>query len=206
MCAAPLRLGLTATPDRADGRHVDLDPTDRPGGLPPGNRGTPAAKRWPISYVVRVPVKLKRSGAVQIRPGVQKHCRHFSSRRINCFKANVPEGVKAATYDWRDLCAESGKDPAARAAQAGVSFQGSRSRTGAAEKLRVLEDLFRLHAGQRVIVFAGSNAMAIDVSRRVSSADATGPLPQKRNGLKCWRVSRPASFPCWSPTRCSTKA
>jgi superfamily II DNA or RNA helicase len=30
----------------------------------------------------------------------------------------------------------------------------------------VLEDLFRLHAGERVIIFAGSNAMAIDVSRR----------------------------------------
>ena len=30
----------------------------------------------------------------------------------------------------------------------------------------MLEDLFRLHAGERVIVFAGSNAMAIDVSRR----------------------------------------
>jgi superfamily II DNA or RNA helicase len=30
----------------------------------------------------------------------------------------------------------------------------------------VLEDLFRLHVGERVIVFAGSNAMAMDVSRR----------------------------------------
>jgi superfamily II DNA or RNA helicase len=36
----------------------------------------------------------------------------------------------------------------------------------AAEKLRVLEDIFRLHAGERVIVFAGSNAMARDVSLR----------------------------------------
>ncbi len=36
----------------------------------------------------------------------------------------------------------------------------------AEEKLRVLEDLFRLHAGQPCMVFAGSNAMARDVSRR----------------------------------------
>jgi superfamily II DNA or RNA helicase len=32
--------------------------------------------------------------------------------------------------------------------------------------LRVLEELFRLHAGGRTIVFAGSNAMAREVSRR----------------------------------------
>jgi superfamily II DNA or RNA helicase len=36
----------------------------------------------------------------------------------------------------------------------------------AAEKLRVLEDLFRLHARQKTIVFAGSNAMALEVSQR----------------------------------------
>ncbi|MDA1178853.1 MAG: helicase-related protein, partial [Planctomycetota bacterium] len=36
----------------------------------------------------------------------------------------------------------------------------------AREKLRVLEDLFRLHAGTPIIVFAGSNAMAREVSRR----------------------------------------
>ena len=40
------------------------------------------------------------------------------------------------------------------------------SLTGSTEKLRVLEDLFRLHAGERVLVFAASNPMALDVSRR----------------------------------------
>ena len=36
----------------------------------------------------------------------------------------------------------------------------------ASEKLRVLEDIFRLHDGQQILVFAGSNAMAIEVSKR----------------------------------------
>jgi superfamily II DNA or RNA helicase len=36
----------------------------------------------------------------------------------------------------------------------------------AEEKLRVLEDLFRLHVGEPTIVFVGSNAMARDVSIR----------------------------------------
>jgi superfamily II DNA or RNA helicase len=36
----------------------------------------------------------------------------------------------------------------------------------AEEKLRVLEDLFRLHPGERMIIFTGSNAMAREVSLR----------------------------------------
>lgn len=68
-------------------------------------------------------------------------------------------------YGWEDLCAESGKDPAARAA---LRAFGARKaiEDRAAEKLRVLEDLFRVHAGERMLIFAGSNAMAMDVSRR----------------------------------------
>ncbi|MEX2559564.1 MAG: helicase-related protein, partial [Pirellulales bacterium] len=47
------------------------------------------------------------------------------------------------------------------------TYRASRSMEDRAqEKLRVLEDLFRLHYGSRIIVFAGSNAMARDVSRR----------------------------------------
>jgi superfamily II DNA or RNA helicase len=68
-------------------------------------------------------------------------------------------------YSWKDLCAESGADPAARRAQKAYYLKKS-IEDRAAEKLRVLEDLFRLHAGQPTIVFAGSNAMAMEVSRR----------------------------------------
>jgi len=34
------------------------------------------------------------------------------------------------------------------------------------KKLRVLEDIFRLHKGQPILVFAGLNVMAIEVSQR----------------------------------------
>ncbi len=49
----------------------------------------------------------------------------------------------------------------------------------AAEKLRVLEDLFRLHAGQPTIVFAGSNAMAMEVSRRFLAPTILSHTPKK---------------------------
>ena len=68
-------------------------------------------------------------------------------------------------YTWEDLCAEAGEDAAARRVLRAYYFKKSiEDRAG--EKLRVLEDLFRLHSGQRVMVFTASNAMAMDISRR----------------------------------------
>ena len=56
-------------------------------------------------------------------------------------------------------------DPQARAIL--KSFRLKQSiENRAEEKLRVLEDLFRLHVGEPTIVFVGSNAMARDVSIR----------------------------------------
>ena len=68
-------------------------------------------------------------------------------------------------YTWQDLCAESGQTPQARRALRAYHAKKS-IEDRAEEKLRVLEDLFRLHAHEPCLVFAGSNAMARDVSRR----------------------------------------
>jgi superfamily II DNA or RNA helicase len=68
-------------------------------------------------------------------------------------------------YAWENVCADAAKDPAARRIMQAYFLRKS-IEDRAAEKLRILEDLFRLHAGERIIVFAGTNAMARDVSRR----------------------------------------
>jgi superfamily II DNA or RNA helicase len=68
-------------------------------------------------------------------------------------------------FSWQDLCGETGREPAARQALRAY-FARKAIEDRAAEKLRVLEDIFRLHAGSTILVFAGSNAMARDVSRR----------------------------------------
>lgn len=152
LAAAPLRLGLTATPERADGRDRDLahlvGPVVYRMGLPDA-RGTLADYQ-----VVRIPVALS-------DPEERQYAE--AARLVRGFIA-----VKRKThpgYTWQDLSAESGKDPEARRAQKAFYFRKS-IEDKAAEKLRVLEDLFRLHAGERAIVFAGSNAMALEVSRR----------------------------------------
>lgn len=163
LCTAPMRLGLTATPERSDGRHVEIETLIGPTVF---RQEIPEARGAGIADydVVRIPVKL--ADDEQLKYDRASHAvRSFMLQRRDERSQQAGPGAKPLAYTWQDLCAESGKEPAARKAQ--NAFYLKRSiEDRAAEKLRVLEDLFRLHAGERVIVFAGSNAMAIDVSRR----------------------------------------
>jgi superfamily II DNA or RNA helicase len=153
LCAAPLRLGLTATPERSDGRHVDLEQLIGP--MVFRMSVAEAKGRTLADYnVVRVPVALTDEEQARYEE---------ASRDVRLFMAAKQRDQKG--YSWEDLCAESGKDPEARRVQKSYFLMKS-IEDRAAEKIRVLEDIFRLHAGERVIVFAGSNAMARDVSLR----------------------------------------
>ncbi len=153
LSTAPLRLGLTATPERSDGLHADLDWLIGP-----------VAYRMPFHKakgstladfdIVRIPVALNDD-----EQAIYDHC----SRTVRQFIASRRKDQPS--YTWQDLCKESGTDPEARHAQKSY-YRKQSIEDRAAEKLRVLEDIFRLHNGQQVLVFAGSNAMAIEVSRR----------------------------------------
>jgi superfamily II DNA or RNA helicase len=152
LAAAPLRLGLSATPERADGLHEDLGHLVGPVVY---RMGLPQARGTLAEYeVVRIPVALT--------PEEEKNYDEAAAI-VRTFLLERRKTRKG--YDWQDLCAESGKEPEARRAQKAFYYRKS-IEDKASEKLRVLEDLFRLHPGERVIVFAGSNAMAIEVSRR----------------------------------------
>ena len=153
MCAAPLRLGLTATPERADGRHIELvqliGPTVFELPLTEARGDTLAEYE-----VVRIPVHL--SDDEQRRYDTLSHeLRTFISERRKT----------DAEFTWEKLCSESVRSPESRRAM--QAFHAKKSiEERAEEKLRVIEDLFRLHSGEPCLIFAGSNAMARDVSLR----------------------------------------
>jgi superfamily II DNA or RNA helicase len=153
MAAAPARLGLTATPERADGRHADLDSLIGPRVYELAwaeVRGKVLADY----EVVRIPVHLS--------PREQARYNRLSTV-VHRFVALRRRADPA--FSWDHLWADTGEDPEVRRAlQAYYEKKAIEDR--AAEKLRVLEDLFRLHAGTACLVFTGSNAMARDVSRR----------------------------------------
>ncbi|HVA47122.1 MAG TPA: DEAD/DEAH box helicase [Pirellulales bacterium] len=153
MSAAPWRLGLTATPERSDGRHADYARLIGPVAysLPlAAVRGSTLANY----EVVRIPVFLAREEQARY-DALARQVRQYVCQR----RQTQPD------FGWAELCADTGKSPEARRAlrayRAKLAIEDR-----AEEKLRVLEDLFRLHAGSRTIVFTGSNAMAREVSRR----------------------------------------
>lgn len=153
MCAAPLRLGLTATPERSDGRDIELanliGPTVYEMAIAEARGSTLADYE-----VVRIPVHL--SDDEQRRyERLSRELRTFIHER----RTADPE------FNWEKLCTESARSPESRRIlKAFYAKQAIEDR--AEEKLRVIEDLFRLHAGEPCLIFAGSNAMARDVSLR----------------------------------------
>ncbi len=153
LSTAAMRLGLTATPQRSDGLHKDLDWLIGPVVYDMPFKQAEGSTLANFD-VVRIPVALNDNEQTTYDQ-CSRVIRHFITSRRK----------EQSGYSWQDLCKESGKEPQARNAQKAYYLKQS-IENRAAEKLRVLEDVFRLHKGQQILVFAGSNIMAIEVSRR----------------------------------------
>ncbi len=151
MSAATLRLGLTATPERSDGRHIDLDWLIGPEVY---RRKLREAEHLAPFETVRIPVKLTDE---------ERECYDAASLAIRSWY--IEKRKEKKDYDRKDLLAEANHDIEARRVK-NLMYLKESIEDRADEKLRVLEDLFRLHPQERVLVFTGSNAMAIDISRR----------------------------------------
>lgn len=153
MSIAEMRLGLTATLERGDSRHLLLE-------------------EWIGPTVYSLDICQVRGASlaefdvfrVAVQLNGQERARYD----------RLSETVSSYVYDrrqedpsftWKTLCAETQS-----VGEAGVIMRAYREKQAiedrAEEKIRVLEDLFRLHHGTPMIIFAGSNAMARDVSRR----------------------------------------
>jgi len=153
LSTAAMRLGLTATPQRSDGLHKDLDWLIGPVAYSMPFKQAKGSTLADFD-VVRIPVALNDS-----EQATYDQCSRVIQHFITSRRREQPG------YTWQDLCKESVKDPQARNAQKAYYLKQS-IENRAAEKLRVLEDIFRLHKGQPILVFAGSNVMAIEVSGR----------------------------------------
>jgi len=153
LSTAPMRMGLTATPERSDGLHKDLDFLIGPVAY---EMPFEQAKGSTLANfdIVRIPIALNDK---------EQHIYDKCSKEIRDYI--VLRREETPGYSWQDLCKESSRDPHARHALKSFYLKTS-IESRASEKLRVLEDIFRLHNGQQTLVFAGSNAMAFEVSKR----------------------------------------
>jgi superfamily II DNA or RNA helicase len=153
-CLAPMRLGLTATPERADGRDRMLDDLIGPCVFEEHIRD--ARGRTLAGYaIVRVPIYLTEAEQTEF---------DRLSRRIRAYVAQRRRADRA--FDWKEDIAKLSRSDAAAKDVLRCYRRKLALVHRSAEKLRVLEDILRLHADDQCVVFTASNRMALDVSAR----------------------------------------
>lgn len=150
---APYRLGLSATPERSDGKHTDLDALIGPVVL----RRTPEELSGGALAEHRViQIKVKLSAAERSRYDALLATR-------NAFLAQQKISLGTLT-GWGRFVQASARSKAGRAAMLahrearGIAF-------GTEGKLRVLADLLRQHFPDRTLVFTDDNATVYRVSQ-----------------------------------------
>lgn len=181
-CLAPMRLGLTATPWRADGADRLLE--DLIGPVVYQEEIAQARGRTLAGYnLVRVPIYLSEEEqdefdalSWRIRAYVARHRKEAAGKASGAGGTGerAPDGratprahaAGTALFDWtRDLVSRSRGDPDAKAILRAYHRKLALIHRSA-EKMRVLEDIFRLHPDDQVVIFTASNRMALDVSAR----------------------------------------
>jgi len=164
---APYRLGLTATPERSDGRHADLETLIGPQIY----RKTPAE----LSGTV-----LAKHKAIQIKVRLSRQERdrydHLIQTRNQFLKtANISLG---SLQGWQRFVQASARSTAGRKAM--LAHRQARTLAfGTEGKLRVLADLLAQHFPQPTLIFTEDNATVYRVSQEFLIPAITHQTPVK---------------------------
>jgi superfamily II DNA or RNA helicase len=152
-CLAPFRLGLTATPERADGGHEKLD-----------RLLGPEVHRSQIgelegSFLANYQIEVVE---VALDPDEQES---YTTNRKEYLAFARRVGVDFGAPDgWARFLAAAARDPQGRAAMRAYREQRRLARASRA-KLRALWELLRDHPGERTLVFTDDNATAYEIGR-----------------------------------------
>jgi superfamily II DNA or RNA helicase len=164
---APYRLGLTATPDRSDGRHDDLDRLVGPTVF----RKTPeelAGAALAEHQVVQIMVKLSKKER-------EEYEKAMTIRNDFLKQANIQLG---APDGWKHFVIASAKSSAGRRAM--LSHRRAKEiALGNEGKLRVLADLLGQHFPERTLIFTADNATVYRISHELLIPAITHQTPVK---------------------------
>jgi superfamily II DNA or RNA helicase len=164
---APYRLGLTATPERGDGRHTDLDALIGPTvyrARPQDLAGDALAEH----QVKRVSVELSSAERTQYAAALETRDRFLKAKSI---RLGSLEG-------WQRFVQQSARTPEGRRAM--LAHREARKlalATGA--KIRALDVLLRDHLEDRVLIFTDDNEAVYEVSKRLLLPAITHQTPVK---------------------------
>jgi superfamily II DNA or RNA helicase len=151
---APYRLGLTATPERADGQEVLLPELIGP--IVYRREIKQLAGAFLAHYrTERLYVELSAEEQVQYQRARETYRRFVEEKHISM----------GGPHGWRRFIQEACRSPEGRAAFQAYREQ-KRIALAAPAKLRVLEQLLSRHAGDRVLIFTYDNATVYLIARR----------------------------------------
>lgn len=154
MCIAPFRLGLSATPDRADGEEVLLERLVGPFVF---RREThEMAGEYLSDYSV-----------VRLRVELSDEERAAYEREREIFRGFLREhGIGLSSLrGWQMFIAASARSSEGRRAMMAYR-ESKRIALGTASKMRVLSELLQRHRRDKVLIFTAENEMVYRISRR----------------------------------------
>ncbi|MBC8123534.1 MAG: DEAD/DEAH box helicase [Gemmatimonadaceae bacterium] len=174
---APYRLGLTATPERSDGAHTDLD---RLIGLQVYRKSPEELAGIALASHRTVQIKVKLSTQERHRYDELMKVRNDFLTRARIYLSS-PEG-------WRYFVQQSARSAAGRRAML-AHTQAKSIALGTESKLRLLADLLARHYPQQTLVFTHDNATVYRVSEMFLIPAITHQTPVKERHviLKAFR-------------------
>jgi superfamily II DNA or RNA helicase len=178
----PLRLGLSATPERADLLHTDLDYLVGPEVYRRDPESLSADRYLAGFQVERVAITLTPDERARYDAARESYRDFVRRRRL---VINTPADFQ------RKILWASARDPEARAAM--LAWREYRALAmDAPAKLALLEDILIRHRDERVLIFSEYNALVAEISQRfvIPSITHLTPAAERRAILEGFRAGR----------------
>jgi superfamily II DNA or RNA helicase len=155
LAIAPFRLGLTATPERADGADNNL--TDLIGPIVYRREAHELAGEYLADYsIARINVRLTPE-----ERKLYEEERAIFRRFLQAQKIDLRD-----VYGWQLFIASSARSEAGRRAMQAYR-ESKRIALGTDAKMRVLGDLLLRHKGERTLIFTAENEMVYRISEKL---------------------------------------
>ncbi|MEE3719304.1 DEAD/DEAH box helicase family protein [Tumidithrix elongata RA019] len=174
---APYRLGLTATPDRSDGRHTDLD-TLIGAEVYRKTAEQLAGNALADHEIVQIKVKLSQSER-------DRYDRLTAIRNNFLREAKISLG---GMQGWQRFVQASARSQAGRRAML-AHREAKETALGTDGKLRVLADLLAQHSPARILIFTNDNATVYQISQEflIPAITHQTPVKERHEILKHFR-------------------
>ncbi len=177
----PLRLGLSATPERSDMAHADLDELI----------GPEVYRRSPAELTEGRYLAQYQEKRIDVALASEDEARYNEQRRIyRSFLQRRRIVIRSPEDFQQKLIYMSARDPEARSAM--LAWREARNISmNAPAKYKEIEQLLRLHADDLVILFSEYNYVVDEISRRfcIPSITYKTPTEERRTILERFRAA-----------------